>query len=411
MPGIEYGSLPFVEQIDFFRAKLNLPTRTWTDIERGMHARAFVVAGAMKTDLLQDLRTAVDKAVTQGTTLQQFRKDFDDIIARRGWAYKGKRDWRTRVIFETNLRTAYQAGRYKQLTDPDTIKSRPYWRYAHSDVVLDPRQQHQAWDNLVLPHDDPFWDTHYPPNGWGCQCTVMAESERSLKRKSLSVGKTPDIKLRTAKFGNQTVRVPQGIDPGWNYNVGEAAWGRPLAQQAMRNYGPGGNWTLLTTGSPVTYGRPENLPVLTTGTKPGRYVTSTDDTVTELTRILGGEEKAFTLTGNNGFTYPINVNAEILGRHLKPDRTPYLPLLPELLEHPQEAWLGFYRHKQTGEIALRMKLIRLIKIQDKDKPVLFVADARRGQLEAWTLIPMRTANQTNKRRRGKLIATSEEKGQ
>ncbi len=356
---------------------------------------------------------AVDKAVTQGTTLQQFRKDFDDIIARRGWAYKGGRNWRTRVIYKTNLRTAYQAGRYQQLTDPELIKSRPYWRYVHSDAVVNPRQQHLAWHNLVLPHDDPFWDTHYPPNGWGCQCSVMAESERSLKSKSLSVGKTPDIKMRTAKFGNQSVRVPQGIDPGWNYNVGEAAWGRPLAQQAMRNYGPGGNWTLLTPGAPATYNRPENLPVLSTSTPPGEYLTGSKATVTELTRILGGEEKVFTLTGNNGFTYPINVNAKVLGEHIAkdPGRSPYLPLLPELLEYPQEAWLGFYRSKSTGEIALRVRMLKLVKTDKGERPLFFVANAWRGQLEAWTLIPMRTTKQINKNRQGMLIAASEENGQ
>ena len=31
-----------------------------------------------------------------------------------GWA-NGGRNWRTRVIFETNLRTSYAAGRWQQL--------------------------------------------------------------------------------------------------------------------------------------------------------------------------------------------------------------------------------------------------------------------------------------------------------
>ena len=45
---------PFAEQIEFFRQKLNLPTEHWDDIMRETHDRAFVVAGAMKADLLDD---------------------------------------------------------------------------------------------------------------------------------------------------------------------------------------------------------------------------------------------------------------------------------------------------------------------------------------------------------------------
>ena len=164
----EYLNLPFSEAIKYFLAKLNFPTRTWKDIWKEMHARAFVVAGAMKEDLIQDLRTAVEKGITDGTTLTEFRKDFDGIIDKFGWAYRGGRAWRTAVIFNTNLSTAYAVGHYRQMMDPDVLEARPYFRYVGS-CAANPRPEHQKWTNLVLPADDPFWDTHFPPNGWGCK--------------------------------------------------------------------------------------------------------------------------------------------------------------------------------------------------------------------------------------------------
>ena len=73
----------FEEQIDFFRRKLNLPSETWRDIQRAAHDRAFMVAGAMKADLLADLRKSVDQAV-QGGSIGEFRKQFSDIVAKHG---------------------------------------------------------------------------------------------------------------------------------------------------------------------------------------------------------------------------------------------------------------------------------------------------------------------------------------
>lgn len=104
-------SLPFAEQNQFFRRKLNLPTNAWTDIYTREHDYAFVVAGANRDDLVQDFRQAVEKAIADGTTLEEFRRDFDRIVAKYGWSYRGGRNWRSRVIYETNMRSSYMAGR------------------------------------------------------------------------------------------------------------------------------------------------------------------------------------------------------------------------------------------------------------------------------------------------------------
>jgi hypothetical protein len=213
-------NLPFAEQIEFFRQKLNLPTDRWDDIQHEMHDRSFVVAGAKKADLLDDLRQAVDKALDKGTGLEAFRKDFRKIVAERGWhgwtgeGTTGGEAWRTRVIWETNLASSYAAGRYAQLTDPELLARRPYWKYVHADGVMNPRPQHLAWNGLVLRHDHPFWKTHYPPNGWGCHCRVVAVREPK------------DGDLTTPPEGwdqvdEKTGRLP-GIDKGWAYAPGKS---------------------------------------------------------------------------------------------------------------------------------------------------------------------------------------------
>ena len=35
------------------------------------------------------------------------------------------------------------------------------------------REDHRLLHGTTLPLSDPFWDKYYPPNGWGCRCTVV----------------------------------------------------------------------------------------------------------------------------------------------------------------------------------------------------------------------------------------------
>ena len=213
---------PFTEQVDFFQQKLNLPTERFDDILKDAHDRAFVVAGAMKADLLNDLRQAVDRSISEGKSIQWFRNEFDNIVAKHGWTgwtgegSKAGRDWRTRVIYRTNLSASYAAGRWQQLNDPDLLKIRPYWKYIHNDTVQHPRPLHQSWSGMVLRHDDPFWQTHFPPNGWGCRCRVTSVSSSEYKGHP-----APDdgSYVYKSKDGVEHV-LPKGIDYGWDYAPG-----------------------------------------------------------------------------------------------------------------------------------------------------------------------------------------------
>jgi SPP1 gp7 family putative phage head morphogenesis protein len=35
------------------------------------------------------------------------------------------------------------------------------------------RETHRKLNNITLPASSPFWEKYYPPNGWGCRCTVV----------------------------------------------------------------------------------------------------------------------------------------------------------------------------------------------------------------------------------------------
>ena len=217
---------PFDAQVDYLRQKLNLPTERWDDILGRAHDRAFVVAGVAKADLLADLHAQINLRATDGGGLDAFRKDFKAIVARHGWTgwtgegTKEGEAWRTRVIYQANMATSYAAGRYSQMSDPEVLKLHPYWRYIHSEGAMHPRPLHLAWHGLTLLASHPFWQTHFAPNGWGCQCRITsvtrAEGERSARA---GLGEPP--------AGWQTVNpktgAPIGIDKSFDYAPG-ATW-------------------------------------------------------------------------------------------------------------------------------------------------------------------------------------------
>ncbi|WP_031431305.1 hypothetical protein [Methylomicrobium agile] len=105
--GVRYGSLPFKEQIAFWRAKELVPTERWNDRVREQHDTAFTVAGAMQADLLSDLHQAVTKAIEQGTTLAEFTRDFEAIVAARGWTGWTGEDTISEGLHEVLARQTY----------------------------------------------------------------------------------------------------------------------------------------------------------------------------------------------------------------------------------------------------------------------------------------------------------------
>ncbi|MFN3879808.1 MAG: PBECR2 nuclease fold domain-containing protein [Nitrincola lacisaponensis] len=218
-----YGSRPFKEAIDYFNQKLPLPANGWQDVYGQQHDHAFMVAGANRMAIVEGFANAVQAAIAGGETVQDFRKRFDEIVQKQGWDYNGSRGWRSRLIYETNIRQAYNAGREAQMNDPDFKERHPYMEYRHSGAE-NYRPEHLAWDGLVLPADDPWWDVHSPSNGYGCKCKKFPRSRRWLERTGRQLSRAPADEYR--EFVDQRTgevrQIPKGIDPGFEQTPGRS---------------------------------------------------------------------------------------------------------------------------------------------------------------------------------------------
>jgi hypothetical protein len=199
-----YLRLQFAEAIDFLRSRVNFPTENFSQ-SLGLDFRVIFAVASAKGSLLADLRRAVDLAISNGESLASFRGRFDGIVALKGWDYRGGRDWRSRLIWETNLRVAHAAGRTEQMQR--VTKTRPYWWWRHGKS-REPRPAHKALDGIVIRHDDPFWTWCDAPHGFGCKCTKVSLSERDLTRLKL-VPRTGPVR------GGLISGHPLLPEPGW----------------------------------------------------------------------------------------------------------------------------------------------------------------------------------------------------
>ncbi len=380
MPSVSYGSVPFPQQIDFIRQKLNIPTRHWTDIYTQEHDWAFMVAGANRDAIVGDFRESIERMIADGGTLEEFRKDFDNIVAKHGWDYNGGRNWRSRVIYETNLFSSYNAGRFEQLwNDRDTL---PYWQYHHNDAVTHPREHHLAWDNLVLRADNPWWKAHFPPGGWGCQCYVTGLSEYDIQQQQLKLGDAPAENWQTVEIGQRspsgprTVRVPEGIDPGFEYTPGRAR-----LQSAIPPERPEPPVSGSTGGQGLPNTRP-NAPL------PEPRPATPDQLLPE---GLTQEEYA------RAFLQPFGADLDspavfrdviderlVMGKDLFTDRRTgalkadkrgrgrYLPLLAETVIDPDEIWVRLEWHHAHKKAIVRRRYIAQFSLPNQILPALAV---------------------------------------
>jgi SPP1 gp7 family putative phage head morphogenesis protein len=216
---ITFEPLPFEEAQEYFDELLALTPDEYYALEQAARVKAFTVADIAVRDLIEDIHGAITTAIADGETLADFRDRLDDIFQSRGWDTPPEFiPWRVETIFRTNIQTAYQAGRYKQMKDQQDRF--PYWEY---DAVMDSRTRptHAAMDGKIFRADHPFWDTWYPPNGFNCRCTVHAVHKHLVEEEDLAIethDPTGELIEPVEPVTGKRIPARQLLpDPGWDH--------------------------------------------------------------------------------------------------------------------------------------------------------------------------------------------------
>lgn len=214
-------------------------TWSWADLRAEEHALQFTVSRLASVDLLAELRQMIIDSVAGDLTRTDFMKDARSALARKGWWGLNEVEdpatgeivttrfnpTRLKLIYDTNVRQAAVAGQWDRAQQ--TKRLFPYLRYVTlADEKV--RDSHRAWHNLVLPVDDPWWNTHMPQNAYRCRCYVRQVSQREYDRGTTptrqAMRKTaPAEKLReweNPRTG-ETLQVPDGVHPAFVGNPGK----------------------------------------------------------------------------------------------------------------------------------------------------------------------------------------------
>ncbi len=241
--------LPPRRAIQYFKDKGYAISFNWWETYQTANARAFTVAKAMRFDVLADIRAEMDNALVNGITPREFVSNLAPRLKAKGWWGKSVvqhpdgtaelvqlgSPHRLKTIYKVNMDTARAVSRHQ--VQQATVSQRPYWMY---DALEDGRTRphHAAMDGQVFHHDDPFWDTHYPPNGFNCRCRVQALTGDEVEQRKLKINTSEDklhpIQQRVGvdKQTGEVIYRPAteyradhvhfAPDPGWNYNPGAA---------------------------------------------------------------------------------------------------------------------------------------------------------------------------------------------
>ena len=237
-PGLSLGVIEPQDAVrNFDERQLLLPSFRWQDVWQEEHQRGFAVAGVMREDVLKIFRDALEAKLAEGRSLPEFKRAIRPALAAKGfWGdveitdpETGETrvtrfdDRRLELIYDVNVRQSYAAGKWQryQLTK----KASPFVLYRTMDDAF-VRPAHRAWHNLVLDIDDPWWQTHWPPNGWRCRCIAIQLGQRDIDRMTAAGQKlhfkapAEDSMPYVNPYTGEVKAVPRGVDPGFGYNPG-----------------------------------------------------------------------------------------------------------------------------------------------------------------------------------------------
>lgn len=135
------------EAVEWFGNRFPVTDQIAEELGEYAGPRAWKIAGVAQLEVVQQVHESIERAIASGIPLEQWQREIEDELT-EAW---GRRDsHRIETIFRNATQQSYNAGRWRQMTDPSVSALRPYGMY---DAVVDSRTTPlcRAWDGTIRP--------------------------------------------------------------------------------------------------------------------------------------------------------------------------------------------------------------------------------------------------------------------
>lgn len=179
--------------VEYLKNKKPQISFDYDELSYSAHKKIFTIAKLMDESLLKDMQESLIDAIKNGDKFSTWSKKAEEKLKAKGW-------WGSKEIIDRKTgevkKTHFNSSRLKKIFEENSRKAKakaiyenqmkstkPYFKYCtKQDSHV--RDKHRVFDGIVLPKDDPFWDTHYPHvnmHDYGCRCEVINLGESEVK--------------------------------------------------------------------------------------------------------------------------------------------------------------------------------------------------------------------------------------
>lgn len=172
----------FDEAVDFFRERFPVTEELSEALGEYAGDRAWTIAGVAQLDIVLEVHESLLKAIADGTDFEEWQ---DQIESKLVEAWGKANSARIETIYLNATQQSYNAGRWRQMTDPEVMGVRPYGLF---DAVDDDHTSDVCREcgGTILLLTDPWFDSHSPQLHHRCRSQIRSLSKAEARRRGVT---------------------------------------------------------------------------------------------------------------------------------------------------------------------------------------------------------------------------------